>query len=166
MGSIHHKEKHPVLRIPVKHSEKGFALVLAILACLILLSFAILAFMLSTQDSRLSSRIVGEKKALAAAEAGIHALTYSFDPTALAAVANMQVDGTNDPHSLYSITAATRPTGASTRPLSGYAISGGQLWGMELYNTSVFGQNTSYNSHVTVDVQFGYGPIEIGTMYR
>lgn len=147
-------------------SERGFALVLAILASLILLSLAMMVFLLSTQDSRLSSRIVGEKKALAAVEAGIHALTYSFDPAAIIAHDDVQVDNTNDPNSLYSISAATRPAGASSRPLAGYAISGGQMWGMELYNTSVMGENTAYNARVTVDVQFGYGPIEIGTMYR
>ena len=166
MGSTANKWRRFVSRTPVGSSEKGFALVLAILASMIMLSLAILVFMLSTQDSRLSSRIVGEKKALAAAEAGIHALAYSFDPTAIAAFSNIQVDGANDPNSRYSIAASTRPAGTSSRPLPGYSLTGGQMWGMELYNTSVRGENTSYNTQVTIDVQFGYGPIEIGTMYR
>ncbi len=147
-------------------SEKGFALVLAVLATLILLSLAILVYLLSTQDSRLSSRLVGEKKALTAVEAGIHALTFRFDPAG-GAIGWTQVDSTNDPASRYRISAPSRPTyGEGWRPLSGYAMSGGQLWGMQLYNMTVSGENTSYGSRVDVDVQVGYGPVEIGTVYR
>jgi hypothetical protein len=147
-------------------SEKGFALVLAVLATMILLSLAILVYLLSTQDSRLSSRLVGEKKALTAVEAGIHALTYSFNPAG-GAIAWTQVDPANDAASRYRISAPTRPaTGEGWRPLSGYAMSGGQLWGMQLYNMTVTGENTTYSSRVDVDVQVGYGPVEIGTVYR
>lgn len=147
-------------------SEKGFALVLAILATLILLSLAILVYLLSTQDSRLSSRLVGEKKALTAVEAGIHALTYLFDPE-MEEIDFTQTDPTNDPASGYEISEPERPEyGEGWRPLSGYAMSGGQLWGMQLYDMTVTGRNTAYGSRVDVDVQVGYGPVEIGTVYR
>ena len=51
-------------------SEKGFILLTAILACVILLALAILIINLSTSDLRVSSKTVGEKKAMSAAEAG------------------------------------------------------------------------------------------------
>ena len=51
-------------------SEKGFALVTAILACVILFALAMLILQLSTGDLRVSAKSVGDKKAMAAAETG------------------------------------------------------------------------------------------------
>ena len=45
-------------------SEKGFAIVAAIMAILVLTAVGVLVFALSTQDIRVSGRLVGEKKAL------------------------------------------------------------------------------------------------------
>ena len=149
--------------------EKGFALIAALMAIWILTAVGILVFALSTQDIRISGRLVGEKKAFAAVETGIHRLTQTLDPANLggAAVSNAYVDQTNDDQSLYSIGAPARPTsGPSTVPLAGYAIGGGQQWGQERFNARVTGTNTRYNSMVQVDVGVGYGPIEITTIYR
>jgi Tfp pilus assembly protein PilX len=80
--------------------EKGFALVAALLANLILLAVGIVAINLSSQDIRVSMKTVADKKAVNAAEAGIHWLTVNFDPANLAAVAvtNQQVDASTDPN--------------------------------------------------------------------
>ena len=50
-------------------NEEGFALIAAILANLILLAVGIIAINISTQDLRISMRVVGDKKAMSAAEA-------------------------------------------------------------------------------------------------
>jgi len=129
----------------------------------------ILVFTVSTQDIRISGRLVGEKKAFAATEAGIHRLTQIMDPSNLSASAmsNVQVDATNDPDTRYTIGTPARPTtGPSTLPMAGYAIGGGQQWGQERFDARVTGTNTRYNSMVQVDVGVGYGPIEITTLYR
>ena len=80
----------------MKHidSEKGFAIVAALLAMMVLTAVGLLAFTLSTQDTRISSRLIGEKKAFSATEAGIHRFTQNFDPAFLAGsvVSNMQID--------------------------------------------------------------------------
>ena len=151
------------------NSQKGFALIAAIMAMMVLTAVGLLAFALSTQDIRISSRLVGEKKSFSAVEAGIHRFTLTFDPANLNAsvVSNIQVDSGNDPTSLYTIGLPARPTsGPGSLPLPGYAIGGGQQWGQERFNNRVTGTNTRYNSLIQVDVGAGFGPVEISTAYR
>ena len=62
-----------------RRDERGFALIAALLANLILLAVGIVALNLSTGDIRISMRVVGDKKAVNAAEAGLHWLTVNFD---------------------------------------------------------------------------------------
>ncbi len=151
-----------------RQKEKGFALIAALLAIWILTAVGIMVFAISTQDIRISGRLIGEKKAFAAVETGIHALTLILDPADLPASKRTDVGGwSNDPTSLYSIEQPARPTsGPGTVPLAGYSIGGGQQWGQERFNARVTGTNTRYNSMVQVDVGVGYGPIEITTIYR
>jgi Tfp pilus assembly protein PilX len=149
--------------------RRGFALVTAILAVLILMALGYLALSVSTDDIKISTRVVGEKKALSAAETGIHRLMQNFDPTNMAAsqVNNVQVDAAADPTSRYTIGSVGRPaSGPDALPLTGYSIGGGQQWGQRRYVASVTGTNTNYNSSVQIDVGMGYGPIEISTMSR
>lgn len=149
--------------------EKGFTLVTAVLAIMILLALGYLAVSVSTGDLRISTRLLGEKKALAAAETGIHRMIQNFDPANLtgAQVTDVQVDPAADPASLYTISNIGRPSsGPEALPLAGYSIGGGQQWGQRRYVGSVTGRNTSYNSVVQIDVGMGYGPIEITTMSR
>jgi len=151
------------------NSQKGFALIAAIMAMMVLTAVGLLAFALSTQDIRISSRLVGEKKSFSAVEAGIHRFTLTFDPANLNAsvVSNVQVDSGNDPTSLYTIGLPARPTsGPGSLPLPGYAIGGGQQWGQERFNNRVTGTNTRYNSLIQVDIGAGFGPVEISTAYR
>lgn len=150
-------------------NKNGFALIAAIMAILVLTAAGILVFTVSTQDIRISSRIVGEKKAFSAARTGVHQLTHNFDPDNLStvAVSNIQVNPANDPDSRYTIAIPARPTsGPLTLPLTGYAIGGSQQWGQARYNTRVSGNNTRYISNVQVDTGIGYGPVETTTTYR
>lgn len=150
-------------------SEKGFILVTAVLACMILLALTIMIINLTTSDLQVSAQNVGQKKALTAAETGIHRMMQSFDPQNMAssAVSGIQVDSNNDPNSVYTISTPTMPTGGPEfLPLTGYAIGGGQQWGQRRYNVDVTGINTHYNTRVTIGVGIGYGPIEISTMMR
>ena len=150
-------------------SERGFVLVAAILACMILLAVGILALTMSGQDIKISTRVVGEKKAFSACESGVHKLITTLDPGNLAGstVTDVQVDSSNDPTSLYTIGTPSHPsTGPGMLPLSGYSIGGGQVWGQTRYNARVTGTNTNYSSRVQVDVGLGYGPIEMSTTYR
>jgi len=150
--------------------EKGFALVAALLANLILLAVGIVAINLSSQDIRVSMKTVADKKAVNAAEAGIHWLTVNFDPANLAGVAvtNQQVDVSTDPNTKYTIALPTEPTtGPAQIPLPGFSIGGSQTWGQARYDVKgITGTNTAYNTTVTIDVGLGHGPVEMGTMSR
>ena len=148
-----------------KNSEAGFALIAAIMACLILLALGMLVISLSTQDIKVSTKIVGEKRALAAADTGVNSLSQTFDPQnpVLVPTTVNRADGV----SRYTINyPATRPTvGAIMIPLSGYSVSGRQQWGQSRYNIDVVGRNTEYNTQVTIGLGVGYGPVEMGPTY-
>jgi type II secretory pathway pseudopilin PulG len=149
--------------------RSGFALIATLLALLILSAMGMLVFAISTQDIRISTRAVGEKKALAAAEAGIHRLNQNFDPNNLSAsaVSNIQVNPANDPTSRYTIEAPALPgKGPSLVPLAGYSIGGGQQWRLARYVARVMGTNTRYGSNVQIDTSLGFGPVETTTTYR
>jgi Tfp pilus assembly protein PilX len=151
------------------NSQRGIALVVALLANVILLAVGVLAIHLSTKDIRASFAVLGDKKAFAAAEAGIHRLARNFDPGTLAqqGQVNIQVNPAVDPASRYTIFTPTQPTtGPAIIPMAGYSIGGGQQWGQERYNATVRGENTAYNSQVQVVVGLGFGPIEMSTMSR
>ncbi|MEN6464339.1 MAG: hypothetical protein ABFD62_04075 [Syntrophaceae bacterium] len=146
----------------------GFALIVALLSNMVLLAFCVLSVWIATKDIRISSRMVGEKLALDAAESGIHQMMADFNPEDLAASqrTDIQIDPQNS-NSLYSGSTPARPiTGPMMIPLPGYSIGGGQQWGQTRYNTTVTGTNTKYNSRVEIEVGIGYGPIEITTMSR
>ena len=66
--------------IKYPRGAKGFALVMAIMAIMILMALGFLAISVTTGDLKITSRIVGEKKALSAAETGIHRLMRNFNP--------------------------------------------------------------------------------------
>jgi Tfp pilus assembly protein PilX len=159
-----HKNIQIALRL--RKSEEGFALVAAIMACLILLALGMLVASLSTQDIRISTKIVGDKRALAVAEEGIHRLTQDFDPQN--PLFSSPQTGTRADGSTYRINYPAVPptTGPESIPYTGFQIAGGQSWGQKRYSLSVTGTNTEYSSTVTVGLGIGYGPIEISTMYR
>jgi hypothetical protein len=148
-------------------SQRGFALVTAILACVILFALAMLVIQLSTGDLRVSAKSVGDKKAMSAAEAGLHRMMQTFDPGAPATGYNtwIQVDATNDPASRYRITTPAA-LGTSLLPLPGYSMEAGKGYGMAPYTITVTGENTTYNTHVEIDVGVGYAPIPTGTAYQ
>ena len=150
-------------------NQRGFALITALMAIMILLALGYLVISVSTGDLKISGSVVGEKKALSAAETGIHRMMQTFDPanTAASNAAAVPVNVDADPGSKYTISDVGRPTsGPEMLPMAGYAIGGGQQWGQRRYVGTVTGINTDYNSSVQIDTGMGYGPIEISTMSR
>ena len=163
--------KHQGCRLPGLSAapQGGFALVAALLACMVLLALGMLVIQLSTQDLRVSAKVLGDKKALSAAETGIHTMVQNFNPENLAAsaAASVQVDAANDPGTRYTVgTPAPPAAGSGVIPFTGYNIAGGQVWGQKLYDVTVTGENTAYGTHVDIGVGMGYGPIDITTMSR
>lgn len=144
----------------LSENAKGFALVAALLANLILLALGILAINLATGDVRASMTLVGDKKALNAAEAGYHwlAVNFAYDNPAGVAVTNRQVDAGTDPASRFTITTPTPPAnGPWTLDLPGYSSD----WVMLAHQATITGTNTSHNSTVAIDVGFTFGVVKV-----
>jgi Tfp pilus assembly protein PilX len=153
-----------------KKVEGGFALIAALLAIWILTALGMLVFSVTTQDVRVSSRTVGERKAFSAAESGLHWLTQNFDPlnpgnSAKSAVV-VDATTTGDPNTKYTVAAPAIPTtGPAAVPIAGYAMGGAETWGRQRFLAQVTGTNSGYNSTVQVNVGIGYGPVNISTIY-
>jgi Tfp pilus assembly protein PilX len=150
-----------------KEKESGFALIAALLSLWILTAVGILVFTVTTQDVRISSRMVGEKKAFLATEAGVHQLAAGFDPLNLNDPTkyniNVQVDTGLDPGTIYRIgTPTIPPRGPAAISMPGYS----QPWGSNRFVSTVTGMNNNYQSSVQVAVGVGFGPVEITTAYR
>jgi hypothetical protein len=157
-----------------RQGTDGFALIAALLVIWILTALGMLVFAVTTQDIRVSSRTVGERKAFSAAESGINWLTQNFNPAnpSNSIVSTVVVDTTSagDPKTQYSIgppaTGWIPTTGPGAVPVAGYAMGGGEIWGRQRFLAQVTGANTAYNSTVQMNVGVGYGPVDISTMYR
>jgi Tfp pilus assembly protein PilX len=151
--------------------ESGFALIAALLAVWILTAVGMLVYSMTSQDVRISSRMVGEKKAFFATEAGVHELTRGFDPFNLTDASkydkDVYVNTGLDAYTHYRISPPVVPTsGPMTLTLIGHSVGGQQQWGSTRFVTTVMGSNTKYGSTVQVDVGVGFGPVEITTAYR
>ena len=141
-----------------KNSEAGFALIAAIMACLILLALGMLVISLSTQDIRVSTKIVGEKRALAAAETGINTLLLqTADPrTVPAPVTTNRADGVSSFTINYPAKRPPVPIPPAvaippTRPCAG---TSGCVWNVSYIE--VVGKNTEYNTQVTIGAWMGW----------
>ena len=150
--------------------NKGFAIIAALLAILVLTAVGALVFTITTKDVRVSMRVVGEKKAFSAAQAGIHDLVRNSNANA-GIIANytpseVQVDPSADPETIFTIVNSNIAGVPPSIPMSGYEIggyAGSKHWGQAITNKGVTGANRSFKSSVTIDVGIGYGPIEIST---
>ncbi|HMK43184.1 MAG TPA: pilus assembly PilX N-terminal domain-containing protein [Dissulfurispiraceae bacterium] len=155
--------------------QEGFALIAALMAIFLLTVLGALVFVVSTSDTRVATRVVGEKKAMASAESGLHKLMYFYDPSlvtntgdaACPGYAGYLINTGADADSCYSFSAPAPPiSGPQFIAIPGFAISGGQPWGQARYTTSVAGINKRYNSRVETDAGVGFGPVEVTTAYR
>ena len=109
--------------------------------------------MMSTQDTRVSTRLVGEKKAMAAAETGIQQIMADFDPLSATAVWPL-TGSTSDPTSTYTIAQPASPaTGPAISRIPGYSV-GRYL----VYVSDVTGTSSKYNS--TVNLQVGINSMD------
>ena len=152
-------------------NDAGFVLIAALMTIWILTAVGVLVFTVTTQDVRISSRMVGEKKAFFATEAGVHTLSQQFDPLNLTDSNKynkiIPVDPTGDPGSKYRIGAPEVPIkGPTAIALPGYAVGGGQQWGSTRFVATVTGSNDRYASTIEVTAGVGYGPVEVSTTYR
>lgn len=154
-------------------NEKGFALMAALIASLILMAVGLLVINMSTGDLRTSAITVGDKKALAATESGIHRLVQDFNPdsvtwttannyTSAVACASATpsyiwraINSGIDAHTQFAFCTPTKSP-QQNMPVAGSDMSG---FVYARYDVTVIGQSTSYNSLRRIDIGIGYGPV-------
>jgi Tfp pilus assembly protein PilX len=165
---MHYKRFHLISLRRALSSERGFALVTAILACVILFALAMLVIHLSTQDLRLSGKSVGNKKALSAAETGIHDLVRNFNASnpGSSVVTNYAYDTVNAAGSVYSIGTFSVPPQGAFRSMPGFEITGGKEWKQKVWDVTVTGRHTGYDTTVSIATGIGYGPVEASPGYK
>jgi hypothetical protein len=154
-------------------SQRGFVLLVAIIACAILAALGFLVFSLSTGDLRTSVSTVGEKKALGAVESGYHLLTQSFDPLPIPHFSSSlnswhDVDNVNAPGTQYNVSSITLSSSIFTGPLPipGYTLDNAGGFGMARYDLQLTGRDTIYHSEMSADVGLAYGPVSLKLIYQ
>ncbi len=139
------------------HDMRGFALIAALIAVLLLMCVGVMALMLSTEDYTMGARIVAEKKVFSSVQEGIHDLAYHFDPSAPTAIPRTPAI---DPDCSYS---ATRPVLSDQPYYTGVGNAPDKAF--VLYESDVRGEYGNSASRIEVAVQLGYGPVQITTNY-
>ena len=143
-------------------SEGGFVLIAALMAVMILMAVGFFSLTVTSQDILISSRLVGERKALSAAEAGMHQVCILLNPNALAVISGY-VDSLKDPSTSYttvntngSIAPPVQSTTIPTIPLAGFDMS--KAYVGSVYDTIVTGRDASYNSSVSIAIGTVFSP--------
>ena len=148
----------------ISFDQRGFALIAAIIACVVLFVLAMLVIHISTADLRVSAHALGEKKASIAAEAGVHYLmkNFNFKDRNANVVPPTAVDQGSDPDSVFSIQVPTIPTvGPEFLPISGMSMENGGM-AQKRYDVIVVGEHRKYGTKVEIQVGVGYGPVPSG----
>ncbi len=157
MYSVRHTQYHSLH----KQSERGFVLIAALMAVMILMAIGFFILTTTSQDIKISSRLVGERKALSSAESGLQQFCINFTPGS-AALLNQTVDAANDPSSRFDIGAATWNKEMPSVPAYGYS----DTMEYSVFNNIITGRDTSYQSEVQLSVGVKYGPVPLGTEYE
>ena len=155
----------PKITVVGKKSEAGFVLIVALTAIMILMAVGFFALTITSSDLMISSRLLGDRKAFSAAEAGVHDVCISFDPTMSARV-NWSVDAADDPNAKYS---STKPLPDPILPsisATGSSIEGGKSWSYDVYDSVITGEDTSYGSKVIVSVGLRHGEVPSTPSYQ
>jgi Tfp pilus assembly protein PilX len=141
------------------NSEQGFVLIVAIMAMLILMAIGFFALTMVSGDLMISSRLTGERKALSAAESGVHAVyanaSLDFNSLLTYSATCIQVDPTNDPSTCYSVAQTT-----NTQIQSPSVGGGGWPTGYTsfIYNTDITGTDSNYGSSVKISIGMAPAP--------
>lgn len=127
-------------------SEKGFVLLVAIIAVVIMIAIGFFALTIISGDIMITSRLACERRAFSAAEAGVHVVLTSLDLGNIAAanVTDVQVNP-DDPDLTYS----SGTVGTNQRVTDfGFETSATA----QVFETTVTGKNARDGSKVSIAV--------------
>jgi hypothetical protein len=162
-------------------SSKGFVLIIALIACIILSALAVLVITLSTGDLKTTVVILGGKKATAAVESGYHILaqpparytnsfnrdfctfagnTYVTNCTNLTFNTWLDVDAANMQGAQYRIIAVAQQV--LMPPVPPYTPTD-VGFGSPRFVVRLEGRDRTYSSTTQIDAGIAYGPVFVGT---
>lgn len=136
-------------------------MIAALMAVMILVAVGFFILTTTSQDVRISSRLVGERKALSAAESGLQQFCIDFFPYK-AATGWINVDAANDPTTQFQAGAATWNKEMPSVPAYGFS----DTMEYSVFNNIITGRDTSYQSEVQLSVGVKFGPVPLGTEYE
>jgi|GEM_PF-406676 len=141
-------------------SQDGFVLVAAIMALMIFIAVGFYALTVTTGDLRVSGRLVGERKAFSAAEAGVNVISRILNPTAPSApIIGQKVDPLNDPKAEFDATAFVQDSNIPDMWFPGFSPSQRSA----VFRSTVTGRDTGYGSRVRLSVGIASAPASTGT---
>ncbi|MFA5321056.1 MAG: pilus assembly PilX N-terminal domain-containing protein [Smithella sp.] len=138
-------------------SEKGFVLVVAIIAILIMTAIGFFALTTISGDIMITSRLASERRAFSAAESGVHAVFTSLDLSNIGAanVTDVLVDP-SDPNLTYSA-----GTSSTNQRVTVYGFETSST--AQVFETTVTGRNAGDGSEVRIAVGVTPPPTTGGT---
>ena len=144
-----------------RRSEGGFVLIAALMAIMILMAVGFFILTTTGQDITMGSRLIGERKAMSAAEAGVQQFCIDFKPY-MAATSYQSVDSVDDPTAQFQFSAPNWFKEVPSVPAYGWD----QEMEYSVFTTVVTGRDTAYKSEVQLSVAVKYGPVPLGTEYE
>jgi Tfp pilus assembly protein PilX len=158
----------------IKTSE-GYVFVAALLAMFIMTAIGILIFSLTSHDMLTTAKLMGEKRALNAAETGVHELlqqmaTNAGDATKVTTTRQSitVTSGNQIKTDYYTLSMNAPPADAiKTVTKSSFQIGGtgtqSERGAYNVTNFSVLGESGDFGGRVIIDVGIGYGPVDLST---
>lgn len=132
-------------------------MIVAIMAIAILIAIGFFALTMISGDLMITSRLVGERKAFSAAEAGVHALLSSPLNPEPGTSSWTFFDSTHDPAAKYQ-TATTATDIATTVP--GYDPASVA----RIFNSTVTGRDDNYGSEAQISIGMAGMPVDASTL--
>jgi Tfp pilus assembly protein PilX len=146
-----------VLRIinDTRKSETGFVLIVALMATLIMIAVGFFALTVTTQDVRIAGRVIGERRALSAAESGVHAVLMQLNPATPVSY-TAQIDPAGDPGISYTTSVPQRNNAMPTISMPGFDLS--RAYVGSVFDTVVTGLDNNYGTTARIAIGSAYAP--------
>jgi hypothetical protein len=139
----------------LRKSEKGFVLIVALMATLIMIAVGLFALTVTSQDVRIAGRVIGERRALSAAESGVHAVLMQLNPASPVSYSS-QVDPVSDPGISYTTTVPQRNGSMPNISMPGFDLS--KAYVGSVFDTVVTGRDNNYSTSARIAVGSAYAP--------
>ena len=134
----------------ILQSERGIALITAVLVCSLLMALAFLIIALTTKDLRVSIRTVAGKHATITAESAIHAAVQDFSPSN---PSSFNATGTTGNNGTWTYQVRIPTSGMASITPVGYSGD----WTIDIYDITATGSTSRYGMGAEAEITVGIG---------